>query len=147
MLTLASTVVPLPFFFPKLSPPPDPPSPFSLSLNSFVIPLKLFFRASLPIEPSLRIITLAEETVDEREILSVEALNRPLNRDRDFGLVVRTEASPTTAVSVEDEAAIVPATLEVEGEGVPSCPDEPGAVLASSSALSVNARLNRFLRP
>ena len=149
ILTLASTAAPLPFFLPKLSPPPDPPSPlsFSLSLNSFVIPLRLFFRASFPIEPSLRIITLADETVDEREILSVEALNRPLNSDRDFGFVVRMEASPTAAVLAEGEAVVVPAMLEAEGEGTPSCPVVLGGAPASSRALSVNARLNRLLRP
>ena len=146
ILTLASATAPLLFFFPKLSPPPDPPSPLSLSLNSLVIPLRLFFRASFPIEPSLRIMTLADETVDEREMLSVEALNRPLNSDRDFGFVVRMEGS-AAAVPAEDEPAIVPAMLEAEGEVVPSCPEELGGALVSSSALSVNARLNRLLRP
>ena len=77
----------------------------------------------------------------------MEALNRPLNSDRDFGFVVRMEASPTAAVLAGDEPAIVPAMLGAEGEGVPSCPAVLGGALASSRALSINARLNRFLRP
>ena len=80
-------------------------------------------------------------------MLSVEALNRPLNSDRDFGFVVRIEASPTAVELAEDGPAIVPARLEVEGEGMPSCPAELGGAPVSSSALSVNARLNRLLRP
>lgn len=77
----------------------------------------------------------------------MEALNRPLNNDRDFGFVVRMEASPTTAVLVEAETVVVPAMLEAEGEGTPSCPAVLGGAPASSRALSVIARLNRLLRP
>ena len=80
-------------------------------------------------------------------MLSVEALNRPLNSDRDFGFVVRMEASPTAGVLTEDEPAVVPAMLEAEGEGMPPCPAVLGGAPASSRALSVNARLNRLLRP
>lgn len=80
-------------------------------------------------------------------MLSVEALNRPLNSDRDFGFVVRMEVSPAVAALTDDEPPIVFAMLEVEGEGTPSCPAELGGALVSSSALSVNARLNLLLRP
>jgi hypothetical protein len=63
-------------------------------------------------------------------MLSVEALNRPLNSDRDFGFVVRMEVSPAVGVLAEDVPAIVPAMLEAEGEGVPPCPAVLGGALA-----------------
>lgn len=55
-----------------------------LSLNKLVMLIKLFLRANLPTLrlPNFRIITLALETVEEREILSVEALSLLLKRER-----------------------------------------------------------------
>src|SRR6202021_1520878 len=47
-------------------------------LKREVIPAKEFLRASFP---SLRIMMDAEDTVEEREMLSVEAFKRELNRE------------------------------------------------------------------
>jgi hypothetical protein len=69
-----------------------------------VMLMRLFLRANFPMEPNLRIMTDADETVDESDILSVEALNFPLNRPaaRDFGLVDRIDSPAVTGVIGDD---------------------------------------------
>ena len=134
--TLACDASALPGFFPFLTLLllPSPFSSLFLSLNKDVMPARELRRASLPMEPSLRIITDAEETVEEREMLSVDMFIRALKSAaaRDFffggGVVVTfsawLESLPPLGLLVD------PDVTGLFG------PDEPALIDASSSSLS-----------
>jgi hypothetical protein len=88
--------------------------------------------------PIFLIITLADETVDESEILSVDALNRRLNRDLDLTLPVDSAGG---RAGLDDDG--------VRGGEVDS-PDVSAALRSPLVLLTefiVKARLSLPLRP
>ena len=75
-------------------------------------------RASLPIEPSLRMTTEADDIVEERDILSVDALSRELNNAVRFFFacfVAVEAASPPSAALLCSPAARLASGEEDEG--------------------------------
>ncbi|CAK5264170.1 unnamed protein product, partial [Mycena citricolor] len=143
---------------------------FFRSLNRPVIPARLFRRANRPMLPSLRIITLALETVLLKDMLSVLAFNRALLNKlaaRDFFFGIGTcwpLAGDATGLSVVDAADRVAflITAGVFGVGLTtlalmlsslsspppsSSSPTPTSSLSARLALNDSARRKRPLRP